>query len=287
MLLKAVVLFALLAATTPLNPDVTRRSFVVSPFLIASSSSSSASTPLRVVTDPATYSALVYEPQLNDPRANEPQANEPRATATLPLLVVLPGAGKNKGGIEQDMASMFGEQSGLPASLLSAGKAPESLSRDFVVVQPYPAGLESFYEEPRGKLLSWLDWFCGDAGREAGAPRVDKARIVLFGFSDGATCAVELATTGRFASCVVVAPGLTGSLPPRALKLLKTQPFYFAHAVDDEVFPISGTDRLVDSLCATGNSRITYSRLESGGHRGAAIAASSRPEIYEWLKTAI
>jgi len=272
------LLFLFLAPTTrsydhPFNP--TRRdtlrtaasTLVATPAFVSTPFSAS----LRVVTDPATYSALVYEP--------------PGVRSPPPLLVVLSGAGNNKGEIMRDMASISGEQGGLPSSLIASGKAPESLYREFTVVQPYPAGKASFYEEPRGKLLSFLDWFCSDAGREAGCPRADKARVALWGFSDGATCAVELATTGRFASCVVAAPGLTGPLPPRAVELLNNQPLYFLHAIDDEVFPISGTDRLVDTLRAAGNTRVRYSRLESGGHRGAGLAAASRPDIYEWFSS--
>lgn len=231
----------------------------------------SSSTPLSVlqtVGDPDTYEALLYKPPLA------------KSLKLLPLLVVLPGAGKNQRGAMADMASPKGEQAGLACALLNSGKAPNSLSDNFVVIQPYPMGKTSFYEEPRARLLSFVDWFLANNKN-----LVDPEQIHLYGFSDGATVAVEIATTGRFQSVVIAACGLSGTLPPRALELLKA-PFWVFHSVDDEVFPVACSDRLVDSLRkSNGGEAVRYSRLEkgAGGHRGAGIAASSDPEVYKWM----
>lgn len=61
-----------------------------------------------------------------------------------------------------------------------------------------------------------MEWVCSAEGRRAGCPNVDPQRVFLFGFSDGATVAVELATTRRFAGAVVASYGFTGALPPKA-----------------------------------------------------------------------
>ena len=61
-------------------------------------------------------------------------------------------------------------------------------------------------------LVSKQAWACSDAGRQAGCPECDPRRVFLFGFSDGATVGVELATTRRFAAAVVAAYGITSEL---------------------------------------------------------------------------
>ena len=152
-----------------------------------------------VVTDSKSYSALVYAP----PRSMDDQKR--------PLLLVLTGAGKNAGG-PWDLADPAGEHAGLPPSLLFAEIAPRELSENFVVVAPYPQGKRSFYEEPRQKLVDFLDFLSSDDGRRAGIPKIDVKKIFLFGFSDGATTAVELATTGRFAACIIASYGYTGTV---------------------------------------------------------------------------
>ena len=177
---------------------------------------------LTAVRDPASYSALAYSPR-----------GAAASSGKTPLLIVLPGAAQNTAGV-WSLADPAGEHMGLAPSLLASGAAPFELARNFAVVTPYPEGKRSFYEEPRAKVLRFIDWVCSEAGREAGCPaNIDLSRIFLFGFSDGATVGVELATTGRFAACVFAAYGLTGTLPPRAVELLSTTPLWIFHSEDD------------------------------------------------------
>jgi len=231
------------------------------------------------VTDPATYSALVYTP---------PQpSNKPP-----PLLVVIHGAGKNERDI-WNLADIQGEHAGLVPSLIASGKAPRSLLDNFAVVAPYSQGKLSFYEEPRQKLLQFIDWVCSDAGRQAGCPTVDNDRVFLFGFSDGATEAVELLTTGRFRGGIVAAYGFTGSLPYMAIERLEDVPIWVFHSADDVIFPVGCSDRLVAELRKNNSNKDTvqYSRFDkdqegfTGSVRGhsTGITASRSPEIYEWM----
>jgi dienelactone hydrolase len=66
-----------------------------------------------------------------------------------------------------------------------------------------------------GRENRFVEWVCSAEGRLAGCPLVDPKRIFLFGFSDGATVAVELLSTRRFAGAVVASYGFTGTLPPK------------------------------------------------------------------------
>lgn len=268
--------------------DLTRRQVAATSIGVASSIFSSVkanaadlntSNMLRKVTDPATYSALVYAPPNNKDK--------------LPLLVILHGAGKN----DQDvwaLADPQGEHAGLVPSLLATNRAPAELSEIFCVVAPYAQGKRSFYEEPRSKLLSFVNWVCSEEGRAVGCPNnVDPDKVCLFGFSDGATVAVELATTRRFRACVIAAYGFTGTLPALALQRLDHVPIWVFHSADDVIFPVSASDRLIESLRSVNNdpNMVKYTRYDkdqegfTGSVRGhsTGISASKLPDIYNWM----
>jgi predicted peptidase len=242
---------------------------------------------LRLVTDPSTYSALAYSPP--------PQIGNEEKSKPPPLLVILHGAGKND-QTAWSLADPLGEHAGLAPSLLSTSRAPAELMQNFAVVCPYAAGKQSFYEEPRSKLLQFVEWVCSDAGRQAGGPEVDPTRVFLFGFSDGATVAVELATTRRFSACVIAAYGFTGKLPALALQRLDGVPFWVFHSADDVIFPVACSDRFVASLRGLegsnkGPNRVRYTRYAedqegfTGSVRGhsTGITASKLPDIYTWM----
>ena len=275
-----------------LRANIDRRQFVASTLFCASSHYTVATEAaeaaevktdaLLAITDPSTYSALMYAPPCSNGRK-------------LPLLVVLHGAGINEAPI-WSLADSNGEHAGLVPSLLASGRAPAELADNFAVVAPYAQGKRSFYEEPRRKLLDFVAWVSSPAGRAAGCPEIDTSRIFLFGFSDGATVGVELATTRRFAGGVIAAYGFTGELPSLALERLSGVPLWIFHSADDVIFPVASSDRLVRSLrhassSAGGRDVVRYTRFDrdqegfTGRVRGhsTGITASKDPQVFEWL----
>ena len=229
---------------------------------------------LTTVTDPNSYSAVVYTPSDTSRR--------------YPLLLVLHGAGINDESAWV-LTDPKGEHAGLAPSLLRTGQAPAELAENFVVVAPYSAGKHSFYDDSRSKLLQFLNWFLSTTDYP-----LDPAKIALFGFSDGATVAIELATTGRFQSVVIAAYGFSGEkLPLRALELLRDLPVWVFHSADDVIFPVAYSDRLVRSLrsIASKEGVVRYTRFEkdqegfTGSVKGhsTGITASKSPEIYRWI----
>ena len=73
--------------------------------------------------------------------------------------MVLHGAAVNNRGV-WDLANPTGEHAGLAPSLLATSRAPPALADNFAVVAPWvntpagaSAGRQSFYEEPRAKVL--------------------------------------------------------------------------------------------------------------------------------------
>jgi hypothetical protein len=145
--------------------------------------------------------------------------------------------------------------------------------------------------------------------------RFDPQRIILFGFSDGATLAVELLTTRRFQAGIISSYGFTGTLPDLALQRLRGIPMWVFHSKDDRIFSVDYSDKLVQALKQVNllhqhdhrpppneegyakeeedESRkiIRYSRFEtdpenfSGAVRGhtTGITASKDPHVYQWL----
>jgi len=243
---------------------------------------------MKEVCDPNSYSALTYIPPR---RENEEQNLKP-----LPLIFFLHGAGKNELDI-WNLANIQGEHAGLIPSLIDNNLAPEELVKNFAVVCPYSLGKASFYEEPRSKILQFLNWVCSEEGRQAGCPVVDLKNIFLFGFSDGATLGVELLTTKRFRAGVVAAYGFTGTLPVLALDRLRGIPLWAFHSADDVIFNVRCSDNLVRSLRNVNDdsSIIRYSRFDSdqegftGSVRGhsTGITASKLPDLYMWMLSLI
>lgn len=265
--------------------DSTRRTLLGIPpvfctsFLLPLKSSSATVSPWKVVTDPETYSALAYSP-------SKPQRQPP------PLILFLHGAGVNDRDIS-NLSDYNGEHGELLPSLISTEKAPSLATQEFAVLAPYSYKKRSFYEEPRSRLLQFVDWASSRKGHEAGCPEFDQNQIFLFGFSDGATLSIELLTTRKFAGAVVCSYGFTGTLPDLALERIKGLPVWVFHCKEDRIFPVSCSDKLVASLrrvsFTPGN--VKYSRFETdpegftGDTKGhtTGITASKDQEVYKWL----
>ena len=244
------------------------------------------------VRDPSTFSALSYAPPRQCNKNDQP----------LPLIVFLHGAGQRRGSLSTvwELADPQGQFAGLLPSRIadSSSSVPDELLENFAVVAPYAEDSRnlSFYEEPRSKILRFIDWYCSEEGRKSGCAKVDPARICLFGFSDGATVAVELATTLRFRACVIASYGFTGNLPSQAKDRLVQVPMWVFHSADDAIFPVSSSDRLVQSLQEEADrlqtkSLVRYTRFEvdpeefQGAVRGhtTGITASKNADVYKWL----
>ena len=214
----------------------------------------------------ASYPSLLFLPKGSPPEKG------------WPLLVVLHGAGRNEDSAWA-LANANGEHAGLPIDLAAQGRLP--VEPQFAIVAPYCQGKRSFAEEPRSRLLQ-----CIQEVLDQHADVLDRQRVSLFGFSDGATVAVELATTGRFRAAVVCSYGFSGQLPALAIERLQSTPLWVFHSADDVIFPVAYSDRLVGAL-----PHAKYSRFDTDpegfpprvrGHT-MGITAAKRTEVYEWL----
>ncbi|KAL7524659.1 hypothetical protein ACHAWF_001040 [Thalassiosira exigua] len=252
------------------------------------------------VEDPSTFSGVAYVPPAGNGKGGEGTGDQGKGH---PLLVVLHGAGNNDRSASIEFTE--GDHANLPPALLSAGRAPRSLSDNFVVVAPYARGKRSLYDEPRAKVLDFVRWF--DAWIEARtfadgtSVRIDRERISLFGFSEGSILAVELATTRLFRAAVLCGYGFTGILPARALERLRGVPIWAFHSAGDEIYDVQCSERLVERLMEGGTdafdagSAVRFTKIaprrddagegEASGreHVRAALVASASGEVYSWL----
>ena len=252
------------------------------------------STRVQEIRDPSTYTGLVYEPP--------PQTQQQQQQLPPPLLVVLHGAGRNtEPSVWNALGDPRGEHAGLPLQLLLSNQAPADLSDNFCVIAPYTYGSRSWLDEPRDKVLQYVQYLAS-----SGRVRFDPTRLFLFGFSDGATVAVEIATSRKFRGVVVASYGFTGpALPVFALQRLKGIGVWVWHSADDVIFDVGNSDRLVAALRETnevstvssrGGELVRYTRYDkdplpawgiavdpaSKGHT-MGYAASRSPELYQWL----
>jgi predicted peptidase len=152
--------------------------------------------------------------------------------------------------------------------------------------------------------LSFVKWFNAWVGTQTfddgTSVIVDRQRISLFGFSEGSTLAVELATTRQFNGVVIASYGFTGILPPMARERLQDVPIWVFHSEGDAVYDIRFSNQLIDGLLAYGRGNdvfdarntVKYTKLipaqntrDDGGkeHIRTALVASASNEVYAWL----
>jgi len=236
---------------------------------------------LKIITgpEPSRLPALVYSPEGKEGKTSSPKA----------VIICLHGAGKNDLDA-WDLANIKGEHAGFLPSLIANGLAPTEVIDNFVVISPYSKGKASLYEESRRNVIDFIEWALREEGIGTDVP------VFLFGFSDGATLAVELLTTGRFNGAVVAAYGFTGTLPKLAQERLKGIPMWVFHSADDVIFDVTCSDNLVRTLRKANQedgrkTEILYSRFDSdqegftGRVRGhsTGITASKNAKVFEWL----
>ena len=249
--------------------------------------------------DPSSFSCCVYTP----PKSRSQTTSSPE---TFPLLVVLHGAGNNNRDALYEFTNEDppGDHTNLPLFLCSAGKAPANLRDEFVIVAPYAGkGKRSLYDEPRSKTLSFIKWFNTwiEAQQFADGSKIaiDRSRVSLFGFSEGSTLAVELATTRQFNGVVCASYGFTGILPKEAVRRLQGIPIWIFHSAADDVYPIQCSTNLVNSLLGYEGATDIFdigrtlkltklvpdkAKSEPGfEHVRAALVASASNEVYSWL----
>jgi phospholipase/carboxylesterase len=159
----------------------------------------------------------------------------------LPLLVLLHGAGGGV-GLAAPLLQLFAELSG--CALL----VPESRGRTWDAVRG-----------PLGPDVAFLDAALALAFASI---LTDPARVVLAGFSDGASAALSLglANGDRFTHVVAFAPGFLIPLPP-----VGSPAVFVTHGTRDRVLPIDRCSRRIVPALRSAGYVVRYDEFD-GGH---------------------
>lgn len=180
------------------------------------------------------------------------------ALGPVPLLVLLHGAG---GTAAQAMALALDQPEAAGAALL----APQSRSATWDVIGGAWGPDVRFIGEAMARVVTRV--------------RIDAARVVLGGFSDGASYALSLGLiNGRlFRSLLAFSPGFAVPLQPEG------QPeIFISHGIADAVLPIEPCSRRLVPMLRSAGYQVQY-REFAGGHvvppalAGEAFAWALRP----------
>lgn len=177
------------------------------------------------------------------------------AIGGLPLVVLLHGAG----GTARAAVELLLPYADAAGVILLA---PDSRGRTWDMILGGYGGDVAFLDSALSRVL-------------AGAP-VDRARMAIGGFSDGASYAlsVGLSNGDLFGAVVAFSPGFMAALEMRGRPRI-----YVSHGAHDSVLPIDRCSRrLVPVLRGTGYD-VRYTEFD-GGH---AVPAEVVTEAVDWL----
>ena len=183
------------------------------------------------------------------------------AKGPLPLVVLLHGAG------------------GYPPNFLQSMK-PVADRLGVILIQPHSSGrtwdlllnMQMGAEPWHGPDARRLDQSLTDLFSQAA---VDPSRVVLLGFSDGATYALSLGTANPklFTTVVALSPG--GFAAPDRID--RAQKIFIAHGKADAVLPFAQTKQIADALHRAG-ANVRFRQFK-GGHQ---VDPESLVEALDW-----
>lgn len=177
--------------------------------------------------------------------------------APRPLLLLFHGAGGSAARMLEGMIPEAQRCGCLLLALSSQGATWDLVTATAAARRrERPARLDSLFGEDAGRVERALSALLG-------SPSVDRRRIVMIGFSDGASYALSLALAnpGLVRGAVAIAPGFhvePGAIDP-------AQRLFIAHSPEDRVLPFAySRDRIAASLRSAGFDPILHPYR--GGH---------------------
>lgn len=144
---------------------------------------------------------------------------------------------------------------------------------DFMIASP---------QCPDGKYWSTENWFDSLYISLTNNYRIDTNRIYLTGISMGGygVFITAMDFPDKFAAIVPLCGGCNDSDTTRICNL-KDIPVWAFHGTDDNLIPVSESERIVEALedC---DGNIKFTRLDGEGH-GIQYLYEKMPEIYDWM----
>jgi phospholipase/carboxylesterase len=195
----------------------------------------------------------------------------------MPLLVLLHGAG---GDGEHFLRRLLPMASAARVALL----APDSRNSTWDAVLPvYRTLIDAIDPEPHlmgfGPDVVFLDQVLEQVFQVVA---VDRARIAIGGFSDGASYALSLGLLNGdlFSRIIAFSPGLIAGGPPEDRR---ERPLVFvSHGRADRTLPIDRSSRRIVSTLRKRGYEVTYREFDGGHEIPEAIVR----EAFGWMPTA-
>jgi len=181
----------------------------------------------------------------------------PRDTAAggVPLLVLLHGATQR--------AALFDRLVPLADSMGVAILAPDSRAMTWDAV--------------RGDFGPDVEFLQRAIGRAFDRARIDSCRVVIGGFSDGASYALSLGirNADSFHGVVAFSPGFI--IPAKRVGKL---PVFLRHGTADQILPIDATSRRISAALRDANFELDYREFD-GPH---TVRPADAHDAMEWVK---
>ncbi|MDH6305823.1 putative peptidase [Parabacteroides sp. PF5-5] len=144
---------------------------------------------------------------------------------------------------------------------------------DFIIISP---------QCPDDKYWSSDNWFEPLFEKIQTEYQIDTDRVYLTGISMGGygTFIVAMDHPDKFAAIVPLCGGCNDSDTPR-ICTLKNIPIWAFHGTNDNLIPISETERIINALDKC-KGKTKFTKLEGEGH-GIQYLYETHPQIYKWM----
>lgn len=186
----------------------------------------------------------------------------PQEGATVPLMLFLHGRGESSPPLRTV------EKWGPPAQLAAGRSLP------FIVVSPQcPEGDDWSSDVQQQRLLELL-------AHLSETQPVDRTRVCVTGLSMGGGGCWRL--IAEHPTLFSAAAPVCGRCQPEWGPQLVALPIWIWHGTEDEIIPLSFSERMVASIREAGGTKIRYTSLEHVGHNSWS-AAYETPELYAWM----
>jgi phospholipase/carboxylesterase len=177
-----------------------------------------------------------------------------RPAVAAPLAIMLHGAS----GHARRVAALF------------------SVARELGIVVLAPESRGVTWDAIRGRFGPDIDFLNDALARTFDRCAIDKRRIAIGGFSDGATYALSVGlASGDFVTHVLAcSPGFIVPGPTRGLPRI-----YMSHGTADEILPINRTSRQIQPVLRSSGYVVKYHEFD-GPH---AVPPEIAREAFEWF----
>ena len=256
-------------------PEMSRRRFAAAAAVLAAGAFIPGCRPVRSTDSGLQAAQLSARPEGTGSAAvpgQRPLGLVAERDALLYVPAEPPGSATAPGGLLPLLVILHGADGDAPAGLsLLTG-----LADDYGIVLMSPASRAGTWDAVRGGYAADVDHIDAALRETFAAVPIDRGRIGVAGFSDGASYALGLglANGDLFARIIAFSPGFIPSGPRQGNPAV-----FVSHGTHDDVLPLGSTSRKIVPALERDGYDVTYREFD-GGHTAPAPVAR---EALDWL----